>query len=339
MPLSLTLRRKIHITMPLISKRISAIFNIFLTLLGAPATVEAHIRADSAAVNGPLDDRLHAATAKTDSVLTQLSLAETVAWQAAAVSPDGAGTVAADSLVRANMAAAERKMAKKTKVNIYDMPYSTKASCPDWGRMWLHTGVLYAAGIATLGVLELLPDNATAWNKERVRSIPFWKRWSYHVSRGPVWDGDNFIFNYILHPYAGAVYYMGARSIGFNRLGSFLYCTAISTLFWEYGIEAFMEKPSIQDLILTPLSGLLIGECFYKLKRKIVSDGYRLWGSRTWGNIVAFLIDPVNELIGLFAGNPCRQALKRKSQLNVSCMPWATPMDGGTFGLTVSITR
>ena len=247
--------------------------------------------------------------------------------------------VVADSIEERKTATVDTLKKTKHKVNIYDLPYSTKTSCPDWGRMWLHTGVLYAAGIATLGVLELLPDNATAWNKERVRSIPFWKRWSYHVSRGPVWDGDNFIFNYILHPYAGAVYYMGARSIGFNRLGSFLYCTAISTLFWEYGIEAFMEKPSIQDLILTPLSGLLIGECFYKLKRKIVSDSYRLWGSRTWGNIVAFLIDPVNELIGLFAGNPCRQALKRKSQLNVSCMPWATPMDGGTFGLTVSITR
>lgn len=247
--------------------------------------------------------------------------------------------VVADSIEERKTATVDTLKKTKHKVNIYDLPYSTKTSCPDWGRMWLHTGVLYAAGIATLGVLELLPDNATAWNKERVRSIPFWKRWSYHVSRGPVWDGDNFIFNYILHPYAGAVYYMGARSIGFNKLGSFLYCTAISTLFWEYGIEAFMEKPSIQDLILTPLSGLLIGECFYKLKRKIVSDGYRLWGSRTWGNIVAFLIDPVNEVIGLFAGNPCRQALKRKSQLNVSCMPWATPMDGGTFGLTVSITR
>ena len=245
----------------------------------------------------------------------------------------------ADSIEERKTATVDTLKKTKHKVNIYDLPYSTKTSCPDWGRMWLHTGVLYAAGIATLGVLELLPDNATAWNKERVRSIPFWKRWPYNVSRGHVWDGDNFIFNYLLHPYAGAVYYMGARSIGFNRLGSFLYCTAISTLFWEYGIEAFMEKPSIQDLILTPLSGLLIGECFYKLKRKIVGDGYRLWGSRTWGNIVAFLIDPVNEVIGLFAGNPCRQALKRKSQLNVSCMPWATPMDGGAFGLTVSITH
>ena len=230
------------------------------------------------------------------------------------------------------------KSTKKAKVNIYDLPYSERLSRPDWGRMWLNTGVLFAGGVTTLGVLQLLPEGATAWTKERITSRPFWKRWSYHVRNGPVWDGDNFIFNYILHPYAGAVYYMAARSLGFNRMGSFLYCTAISTVFWEYGIEAFMEKPSIQDLILTPLSGFFIGEAFYRLKRKIVNDGYRLWGSRTWGNIIAFIIDPVNEVIGLFAGNPCRETVKRREAVKVSSTPWAIPQDGGAFGLTVNIS-
>ena len=229
------------------------------------------------------------------------------------------------------------RLKAKGKVNIYDLPYSKTLSRPDWSRLWLHTGVLFAGGVTTLGVLQLLPEGATNWNKARVTSRPFWKRWSYHVRNGPVWDGDSFIFNYILHPYAGAVYYMGARSIGFNRLGSFLYCTAISTVFWEYGIEAFMEKPSIQDLILTPLSGLFLGEVFYKLKRKIVGDGYRLWGSRFWGNVVAFLIDPVNEVIGLFAGNPCREKLKKERSFSVGGAPWAVPVDGGAFGLTVNI--
>ena len=242
-----------------------------------------------------------------------------------------------DSIGRCAWNADAEPKRRKAKVNIYDLPYSRRESHPDWGRMWLHTGVLFAGGVTTLGVLQLLPDGATNWNKERVTSRPFWKRWSYHVRSGPVWDGDSFIFNYILHPYAGAAYYMGARSIGFNVLGSFLYCTAISTIFWEYGIEAFMEKPSIQDLIITPLSGLFLGEAFYKLKRKLVSDGYRLWGSRVWGNIVAFLIDPVNEVIGLFAGNPCREGLKGGKGRKVSSTPWAVPLGGGSFGLTVSI--
>ena len=77
-------------------------------------------------------------------------------------------------------------LAAKPRANIYDLPYSTRTSCPDWKRLWLNTGVLFAGGVATLGVLQLLPENATAWNKERITSIPFWKRWSYHVSRGPM---------------------------------------------------------------------------------------------------------------------------------------------------------
>lgn len=220
---------------------------------------------------------------------------------------------------------------------LYGLPYSMKTQCPDWRRMWINTGVLFAGGVTALGVLELLPEDATAWNKEELRKTPFFKRWSKHVKAGPVWDGDDFIFNYVLHPYAGAAYYMAARSLGFNVLGSFLYCTAISTCFWEYGIEAFMEIPSIQDLFITPLSGLLLGETFYVLKRHIVNNGYSLFGSRLIGNIVAFIIDPVNEVIGLFDGNPARRLAK--SRTAVSCTPWISPLNGGSAGLTLSLTR
>lgn len=225
---------------------------------------------------------------------------------------------------------------RKEKKCIYALPYSMKTSCPDYKRMWINTGVLFAGGLAALGVLEMLPEGSTAWNKEELRKTPFLKRWSMHVRQGPVWDKDDFIFNYVLHPYAGAAYYMSARSLGFNVLGSFLYCTGISTIFWEYGIEAFMEIPSIQDLIITPLSGLFIGESFYHLKRHIVNNGYRLLGSKTLGNIVAFIIDPVNEVIGLFAGNPCRKLARN---MNMNCTPWISMINGKSFGLTISITR
>lgn len=278
-------------------------------------------------------------TSKTLHTLSRALLTLVFSPLCAAAGTAAGNDAAKDSITVTESAADTTATGKELKPSLYDLPYSRKTSHPDWKRLWLHTGVLFAGGVTTLGVLQLLPEDATAWNKERITSIPFWKRWSYHVRRGPVWDGDNFIFNYILHPYAGAAYYMGARSIGFNALGSFIYCTAISTVFWEYGIEAFMEKPSIQDLIITPLSGLLLGECFYRLKRKIVEDGYRLWGSRLIGNIVAFIIDPVNEVIGLFVGNPCREKLKRGDMPAVSCTPWVTPLNGGGFGLTVSITK
>lgn len=231
---------------------------------------------------------------------------------------------------------AERIILNPPKVNIYDMPYSMTANYPDYGRMWLNTGVLFGGGVLALGVLQLLPEDATSWNKKEITSVPLFKRWSQNVRKGPVWDGDNLIFNYVLHPYAGAAYYMGARSLGFNVFYSFLYTAGISTLFWEYGIEAFMEIPSLQDLIITPVAGVLIGESFYLLKRHIVSNGYCLFGSKVLGNIVAYIIDPVNEVIGLFAGNPCRERSLGGS-VHVMCRPEMRMASGDlTLGVSVS---
>lgn len=220
---------------------------------------------------------------------------------------------------------------------IYDYPYSMTANYPNYKRLALNTGVLFGAGVLTLGVLQLLPDDATAWNKKEIRQVPFFRRWVNNVKKGPVWDKDNFVFNYILHPYGGAAYYMSARSQGFNVLYSFLYSAAVSTFFWEYGIEAFMEIPSIQDLILTPVAGVIIGECFYLLKRRIVANGYELFGSRLAGNVAAYLIDPVNEVIGIFAGNPDRRKKHLvNSRLVINPAAYACSPGEMAFGLTLS---
>jgi len=223
-------------------------------------------------------------------------------------------------------------------VNIYDMPYSVSANYPNYKRLGLNTGVLASAGVVALGVLQLLPEDATAWNKKKIREVPFFKRWSRNVSKGPVWDKDNFMFNYILHPYGGAAYYMGARSQGFNLYYSFLYSAAVSTLIWEYGVESFMEIPSIQDLIVTPVAGTIIGEGFYILKRHIVVNDYRLFGSRFIGNVVVYLIDPVNEVIGIFAGNPSRNRSNTASA-SLTFTPWVGPSLSGTaYGFMVRAT-
>jgi hypothetical protein len=112
-----------------------------------------------------------------------------------------------------------------------------------------------------------------------------------------------------------------------------LYCTTLSTIGWEFGIEAFMERPSIQDLFITPLVGSAIGEGFYCIKRYIASHDYTLCGSKVLGNIVVFLIDPVNEVIGLFTGNEARHINDEKSKLELSFSPVATPYSKG-FSLT-----
>lgn len=186
---------------------------------------------------------------------------------------------------------------------IYDMPYSISANYPNYHRLAANTAVLIGGGLATLAILDMLPENATNWNKKEEVAVPMTERYYNNVMNGPHWDGDSPIFNYILHPYAGAAYYMSARSQGFNMWYSALYGFAVSTIFWEYGVEAFMEVPSWQDLIVTPLAGWLVGEAFYVAKRYIVEHDYRLLGWKPLGYVAAFLCDPVNEFLGYFRGN------------------------------------
>lgn len=207
-------------------------------------------------------------------------------------------------------------------------------SHPDWKRMWINTGVLTGAYVAALFVLECLPEDATNWNRAEFQNTPLWVRWRNHVIKeGPEWDHDDTMFNFFLHPYSGAAYFMAARSCGFSFWGSMLYSTLISTVAWEFGIEAFMERPSYQDIFITPLVGSIIGEGFFRIKRYLVANDYRLFGSPIIGNIVAFLVDPVNEVIGLISGNPARKYAKAH-RLEIQTAPVVTSNSVG-IGLSL----
>jgi len=203
----------------------------------------------------------------------------------------------------------------------YALPYTLHSTGADMHRIWVNTAVLSGAFVGTLFVLELLPEDATSWNRASISQVPMFKRWFRNVfKRGPEWDHDNPIFNYVLHPYAGAAYFMSARSCGLGFWKSMLYSAAVSTIGWEFGIEAFMERPSYQDIVITPLAGSLLGELMYKGKRAIVDRGYELLGSPVLGRAACFLLDPVNEVIDLFRGNPC-SAIARRNKVRSTFAP------------------
>lgn len=218
---------------------------------------------------------------------------------------------------------------KGTPVSPYWLPYSFKGRTENWKQMWDNTALLSGAFISTLVVLETLPEGSTNWSRAEMRSTPFYERWWNHVSKGPAWDHDGAVFNYLLHPYAGAVYFMSARSCGFNFWGSLLYSFVISDVFWEFGIEATMERPSVQDLIITPVIGSLIGEGFYKLKHHIAVNDYELLGSRVFGHIVAFVIDPVNEFMDLFRTSGAHQAANVRRGFQMNLQPTLVPGGAG----------
>ncbi|MCI9285448.1 MAG: DUF3943 domain-containing protein [Muribaculaceae bacterium] len=226
--------------------------------------------------------------------------------------------------------------------SVYMYPYSWRRTCdPNWHRLWVNTAVLTGAFVSTLFVLECLPEDATAWNRRDLQSKPFYKRWWTNIFvKNPEIDHDNLVFNYLLHPYAGAAYFMAARSCGFNFFQSMLYSALISTVGWEFGIEACMERPSYQDIVITPVVGSLFGELFYHAKRHIVEHDYTLWGSRVLGNIVVFLVDPVNEVVNLFRGSYERQLhLGRKPDEKRDFTSSLTPaMVGGGMGFSLRCT-
>ena len=127
---------------------------------------------------------------------------------------------------------------------------------------------------------------------------------------------------------------MAARTCGFNFWQSMLYSACISTIGWEFGIEACMERPSYQDIFITPLVGSIMGEGFYRLKRLIVDRDYYVLGSRAIGHILAFFLDPVNEVVGLLSPGTCRS-------LGPGCLqsqPMLIPSPGNTAFPAVGIS-
>lgn len=204
------------------------------------------------------------------------------------------------------------------RLTVYDLPYTTEANQYNSEQLKRNSGTLVGIGVATMGLLYLMPSSFTNWDDEDTKYPT--KKWWKNVSHHPVWDKDDVFLNYVTHPYAGAIYYMGARSAGVSAMGSFLYSTVLSTFFWEYGIEAFAERPSIQDLIVTPIAGSLIGELFYTSKRSILENNGELWGSPVLGKTAIFLMDPITEISDLIWGSEAT----KKSPFSFSSQPIIT---------------
>ncbi|MGB5963915.1 MAG: DUF3943 domain-containing protein [Sulfurimonadaceae bacterium] len=181
------------------------------------------------------------------------------------------------------------------------------------------TVYLQVVMVTAVAALSLMPESFTGWKEEEVEDVPLEKRWRQRVSEKPIWDEDDWDINYIGHTVSGAIYYTMARGDGMSIFESAAYTTLMSTFFWEYGYEAFAEIPSIQDLIVTPLFGSILGEGMYILEGKLDKNGGMLWGSRALGNISYFVLNPM----GNFA-NGISDILKRyNSELSVR-MTWQT---------------
>jgi len=163
------------------------------------------------------------------------------------------------------------------------------------------TPVMQMLGSGVMGVIYSFPSDVSNWDKDSFRATPLWRSWYDHVRAGPVWDRDSWLINYVEHPYVGSSYYVWGRSSGLSRAESFGLAVFLSTVYWEYGWESLIEPPSIQDLIVTPLVGSVVGEFSFWMKQKIIKNDGRFLGSRFLGGIAKVLLDPIGETNALFA--------------------------------------
>lgn len=197
--------------------------------------------------------------------------------------------------------------AQKKNTLVYPPPYR------DWRKLGYNSSIYVGATVIAFGVLWSMPESVTNWNKAEMKEKGILWKWKENVKAGPVWDNDDWVLNWITHPYCGGIYYMTARSSGFTPLESFGYSAIMSTFFWEYGIEAFAEVPSIQDLIITPVVGSMVGEGFFYAKKTILRHDHKILKSKFLGYTALVLMDPFNTILDGFGYQS-----KVKTQMNVT---------------------
>jgi len=158
---------------------------------------------------------------------------------------------------------------------------------PDWRGVKWDTASFLAYQFVAIGVIYMTPESFSGWSKEDKEQYSL-DRWVKNV-RNPVWDGDDWWVNYILHPYWGSTYYTRARERGLRRPHSFWYSVLLSSLF-EFGSEALFEPVSLQDLVVTPVAGSLVGEYVVSPVRRWARSKDRLrWSDKA----LLFLTDPL----------------------------------------------
>ncbi|MFO7692545.1 MAG: DUF3943 domain-containing protein [Vicinamibacterales bacterium] len=124
---------------------------------------------------------------------------------------------------------------------------------------------------------------------EKIYYKTYPKIWWNNISYGFEWDDNTFMINQWGHPYQGSTYFSAGRGNGLSFWES-APLAAIGSLMWEY--LAVRHKPSLNDLVMTTMGGIALGEMFHRtawLIRDTTETGRR----RMTREIIAAVVDPV----------------------------------------------
>ena len=153
-----------------------------------------------------------------------------------------------------------------------------------WGQIGLGTAEVLGSEAITSTILYLSPQEFSNWEDK------FWQYWGENLHRAyttpPVWDKDGWAVNYVGHPLQGSLAYNAVRSQGAGFWTSSAF-TLGHTLLWEYFLEAINEQPSINDLLVTPLAGVALGELTNMMTRHFKRGGFT-----TTEKVLVILLNP-----------------------------------------------
>jgi hypothetical protein len=173
----------------------------------------------------------------------------------------------------------------------FELAWSTDT--PDRDGLKRDTWYFLGYQVAAIGILYAMPESITGWTDEQKSNYSISDWWNNVTNPGC--DSDDFFINYVTHPYWGAAYYVRASERGYDSRGAFWYSVLLSSLY-EFGAEALFEEPSVQDLIITPTVGSLVGYYFMGVRNDIRAQS-ALSGHRTTGQKwVMVLTDPLGAL-------------------------------------------
>jgi len=162
---------------------------------------------------------------------------------------------------------------------------------PDWQGAARDVGYFLGYQVVGIAVLYVLPESISGWTQEDKDTYSY-DKWRENTGK-LVWDSDDFFVNYVLHPYWGGAFYVRGRERGLDRVQAFWFGTLLSCL-WEYGAEALFEPVSIQDLVVTPVAGFLVGEyLFAPIREHIRAQRGEL---DVWDKMILVLTDPLGAI-------------------------------------------
>jgi hypothetical protein len=160
--------------------------------------------------------------------------------------------------------------------------------------------------------VEVFAINMGVWAYNKYLTNEGWSGIGMNTMRqnfktGFQWDDDGFLMNQFAHPYHGAQYFTAARTNGLSYWESMIYPYA-GSLMWELFMEN--QAPSYNDVINTPVSGMILGEIMFRVSNLIIDESKEGF-PRFISEAGALVISPVHGLNRLIRGDMWRSGTNK----------------------------